>query len=46
MADAAREIDWQDDDFADPMHTTAAGSRKLAAYLAPRVAPLLVAGEC
>lgn len=36
LADAAREIDWQDADFVDPMHTSAAGSRKLAAYLAPR----------
>lgn len=38
MADAATEIGWQDEDFADPMHTTAAGSVKLADYLAPKVA--------
>lgn len=45
LADAAREIAWQDEDFADPMHTTAAGSRKLADYLAPRVAALLPPGR-
>lgn len=43
VADAAREIDWRDEDFGDPMHTTAAGSRKLAGYLAPRAAALLAA---
>lgn len=37
VADAAREIAWEDADFADPMHTTAAGSIKLADYLAARV---------
>lgn len=36
LADAAREIAWDDADFVDPMHTSAAGSCKLAAYLAPR----------
>jgi len=41
LADAAREIAWEDGDFADPMHTTAAGSEKLAAFLAPRVELLL-----
>lgn len=41
LADAAREIVWEDADFADPMHTTAAGSRKLADYLAPAVERLL-----
>jgi lysophospholipase L1-like esterase len=41
LADAAREIGWEDADFVDPMHTSEAGSRKLAAYLAPRAAALL-----
>lgn len=41
VADAAAELAWQDEDFADPMHTTAQGSAKLAAYLAPRVAAQL-----
>jgi lysophospholipase L1-like esterase len=41
LADAAREVAWSDADFADPMHFTAAGSAKLAAYLEPTVARLL-----
>lgn len=41
VADAARDIAWEDADFVDPMHTSAAGSRKLADYLTPRVAALL-----
>jgi lysophospholipase L1-like esterase len=40
LADAAREVAWSDDDFIDPMHFTAAGSAKLADYLAPTVAKL------
>jgi lysophospholipase L1-like esterase len=40
LADAAREVPWSDGDFTDPMHFTAAGSRKLAAYLAGKVADL------
>lgn len=34
LADAAREVDWQDGDFADPMHYTRPGADKLRAYLA------------
>jgi lysophospholipase L1-like esterase len=41
LADAAAEVPWTDDDFADPMHASAAGSAKLAAYLAGRLAPVL-----
>ena len=41
VADPAREIAWEDADFADPMHTTAAGSIKLADYLAARVLGIL-----
>ena len=38
LADAAREIDWRDGDFGDPMHYTGEGRRKLVEYLAPRIA--------
>ena len=41
LADAASEVGWTDGDFADPMHFSAAGSARLAAYLAGRLAPLL-----
>jgi lysophospholipase L1-like esterase len=37
LADAARDIDWQDDDFGDPLHYTDAGRRKLVAFLAPKI---------
>jgi lysophospholipase L1-like esterase len=40
IADAAREVAWDDADFADPMHFTQVGSRKLARYLASKVAAL------
>lgn len=38
LFDAAREIDWQDEDFADPMHYSALGSEKLARYVAEQLA--------
>jgi lysophospholipase L1-like esterase len=41
LADAAREIAWEDEDFGDPLHYTDAGRRKLVEYLAPRLAALL-----
>jgi lysophospholipase L1-like esterase len=41
LADAAREIDWKDEDFGDPLHYTGSGRRKLVDYLAPRLAALL-----
>ncbi|HEX6901192.1 MAG TPA: SGNH/GDSL hydrolase family protein [Thermoanaerobaculia bacterium] len=37
LADAAREIAWEDEDFGDPLHYTEAGRRKLVEYLGPRV---------
>jgi hypothetical protein len=41
LADAAREIPWEDEDFSDPLHYTESGRRKLVAYLEPRVAAIL-----
>jgi lysophospholipase L1-like esterase len=41
LADAAREIAWEDGDFGDPLHYTDAGRRKLVDYLAPRIAAFL-----
>jgi hypothetical protein len=38
LADAAREIDWEDGDFGDPLHYTDGGRKKLVDYLAPRIA--------
>jgi lysophospholipase L1-like esterase len=43
LADAARDVAWADADFIDPMHMSARGSGKLAAFLAPIAAPLLEA---
>jgi hypothetical protein len=43
LADAAREIDWEDGDFGDPMHYTDRGRRKLVDYLAPRISKRLAA---
>lgn len=33
LADAAREISWRDDDFADPMHFSDRGSLRFSEYL-------------
>ncbi len=41
LADVARDVAWTDADFLDPMHTSAGGSRKLAAALQGPVARLL-----
>ncbi len=41
LVDAAREIDWRDEHFADPMHFSAAGSRRFAELVASRLAPVL-----
>jgi hypothetical protein len=41
LADAAREIAWEDADFGDPMHYADPGRRKLVEYLAPRIAARL-----
>lgn len=38
LADAAREIAWEDEDFGDPMHYAGGGRRKLVEYLTPRIA--------
>ena len=43
LADGAREIDWRDGDFGDPMHYTDSGRRKLVDYLAPRISKRLAA---
>jgi lysophospholipase L1-like esterase len=45
LADAARDVAWNDDDFIDPMHMSGGGSVKLAAFVAPAVANLLDAAE-
>lgn len=45
LIDVAAGIDWRDEDFADPMHLSPAGTAKLVAYLAPRVARALGAEE-
>jgi len=37
LADADREVSWDDADFGDPLHYTEEGRRKLVDYLAPRV---------
>lgn len=37
LADAAREIAWEDRDFGDPMHYGDPGRKKLVEYLAPRI---------
>jgi lysophospholipase L1-like esterase len=41
LADAARDVDWTDDDFSDGVHYSAAGSAKLARYFADRVSEIL-----
>jgi hypothetical protein len=41
IADAARDVAWDDADFVDPMHTTGRGSLKLATYLSTPVARTL-----
>jgi hypothetical protein len=41
LADVAREVAFDDADFVDPMHYSAAGSDRLAAFFAPRVAALV-----
>ena len=38
LADAEREIAWEDADFGDPLHYTDGGRKKLVDYLAPRIA--------
>jgi lysophospholipase L1-like esterase len=43
LLDAAAEAGWQDADYADPLHFSAAGSEKLARYLAARLPALLPA---
>ena len=37
LADASREISWQDGDFGDPMHYADSGRRKLVSYLGTRI---------
>ena len=37
LADAAREVPWEDQDFSDPLHTGDSGRRRLVDFLAPRV---------
>ena len=44
LADVAADISFNDQDFLDPMHYSGAGSRKIAAYLARTIAPLLTGG--
>jgi len=34
LIDVAREVPWEDGDFADPMHVSARGSERMAAFLA------------
>ena len=41
LADAAKEIPWEDADFGDPMHYADPGRGKLVEYLAPRIAERL-----
>lgn len=41
LADAARDLTWTDDDFGDPMHFSARGSRRFASYLEGIVSPEL-----
>jgi lysophospholipase L1-like esterase len=41
LADVAREVPWSDGDFADPMHFSAAGSARMAGFLADLVASLV-----
>jgi lysophospholipase L1-like esterase len=41
LVDAAGELEWRDEHFADPMHFSAAGSRQLAELVASRLAPVL-----
>jgi lysophospholipase L1-like esterase len=38
LADAEREIAWEDADFGDPLHYTDGGREKLVEFLAPRIA--------
>lgn len=45
LADAARDVPWQDRDFGDAMHFSERGSTRLAEYLAPRVDGLLSATD-
>ncbi|HRC85392.1 MAG TPA: SGNH/GDSL hydrolase family protein [Thermoanaerobaculia bacterium] len=40
LADAARDLSWEDRDFADPFHFSPEGSQKLADYLAGKVLAL------
>jgi lysophospholipase L1-like esterase len=44
LADVARDVAWVQHDFTDPMHTSAWGSKKLAAALVDPVARLLPTG--
>jgi len=37
LADAAIEISWSDEDFADPMHFSGRGSQRFAEYLATQI---------
>lgn len=43
LADVSRDVDWRDDDFADPVHYTRPGADKLALFLADRVEAALAA---
>ncbi|HEY0513230.1 MAG TPA: SGNH/GDSL hydrolase family protein [Thermoanaerobaculia bacterium] len=43
LADGAREIAWEDQDFGDPMHYADPGRKKLVEYLAPRIERRLAA---
>jgi hypothetical protein len=38
LADAASEVAWSDEDFADPFHFSPRGSERLAVFLAERAA--------
>jgi lysophospholipase L1-like esterase len=37
LADVSAQVDWQDDDFGDPLHYSERGRRKLAAFLASAI---------
>lgn len=41
LADAARDVEWTDEDFGDAVHYSARGAAVLADYLAARVARIL-----
>jgi lysophospholipase L1-like esterase len=41
LVDAARDVGWEDSDFADPLHFAPRGSERLAALLAERLTPVV-----